>query len=163
MKTVNKLMATGAIALFAFGTAAAADAVAPADVKFNEDGAVAASLSGVAGDAASGSKVVGSKKLGNCVACHQVSALADVPFQGEVGPSLDGVADRWNEAELRGILANSKMTFEGTVMPAYYKTEGFIRPGKAYTGKAPDGPLTPLLSAQQIEDVVAFLSTLKEE
>ena len=48
-------------------------------------------------------------------------------------------------------------------MPAYYKVDGFVRPGNAYTGKAPEGPLDPLLSAQQIEDVVAFLVTLKEQ
>ena len=46
-------------------------------------------------------------------------------------------------------------------MPAYYKVDGFTRPGNAYTGKAADGPLDPLLSAAQIEDVIAFLSTLK--
>ena len=142
--------------------AAFAEPVAPADVVFNEDGGVEASLTGVAGNPEEGANIIGSKKLGNCVACHQVSALS-APFQGNVGPSLDGVADRWDTTQLRGILTNSKMTFEGTVMPAYYKVEGFVRPGDAYTGKAPKGPLDPLLSAQQIEDVVAFLMTLKEE
>jgi sulfur-oxidizing protein SoxX len=47
-------------------------------------------------------------------------------------------------------------------MPAFYKVDGFTRPGDAYTGKAPEGPLTPILTAQEIEDVVAFLATLKE-
>jgi sulfur-oxidizing protein SoxX len=136
--------------------------VAPKDVAYTEDGAVEASLSGVAGDAANGAIVAGTKSKGNCVACHAVSALADVPFHGEVGPSLDGAGDRWTEAELRGLLTNAKLTFEGTVMPAFYKVEGFIRPGDAYTGKAPSGPLSPLLTAQEIEDVVAFLATLKE-
>lgn len=65
--------------------------------------------------------------------------------------------------ELRGIVANAKHTFEGTVMPAFYKTSGFIRPGDGYTGKAPEGDLPPILSAQDIEDLVAFLLTLKEE
>ena len=148
-------------ALVAAG-AAMAEPVAPVDVVFTEDGAVEASLSGMAGDAANGAKVVGSKKLGNCVACHEISALADIPFQGEVGPALDGAGDRWEAAQLRGILSNSKLTFEGTVMPAYYKVDGFNRPSNAYTGKAAEGPLDPLLSAQDIEDVIAFLSTLKE-
>lgn len=142
-------------------TALGAAEIAPSEVSF-EDGTVSQSLTGVAGDAASGSEIVGSKKLGNCVACHQVADLADVPFQGEIGPALDGAADRWSEAELRGIVSNAKMTFEGTMMPAFFKTEGFIRPGNAYTGKAPDDTFGPLLSAQQIEDVVAYLSTLKE-
>ncbi|WP_425043497.1 sulfur oxidation c-type cytochrome SoxX [Primorskyibacter sp. S87] len=144
------------------GGAATAAEVSPKDIKFTEDGAVEMSLSGQAGDAANGAMVVGSKKHGNCIACHQVSALADVPFHGEVGPSLDGAGDRWTEAELRGLLANPKVVFEGTVMPAFYKVDGFNRPGDAYTGEAAKGPLDPLLSAQEIEDVVAFLATLKE-
>ena len=142
--------------------AAIAGPVAPADVVFSE-GAVTASLSGQPGDPASGAKIMSSKKLGNCIACHEVTALNESPFHGEVGPLLDGVADRWNEAELRGILSNAKLTYDGTVMPAYYKVDGFNRPGNAYTGKAAEGPLDPLLDAQQIEDVVAFLMTLKDE
>lgn len=145
-----------------FAGAALANPVAPADVVFTEDGAVETSLTGVAGDAANGAKIMASKSQGNCIACHAVSALSDAPFHGEIGPLLDGVGDRWNEAELRGILANAKMTYEGTMMPSYYKVDGYIRPGDAYTGKAPKGPLDPLLSAQDIEDVVAFLATLKD-
>ncbi|MEX3315049.1 sulfur oxidation c-type cytochrome SoxX [Sulfitobacter sp. PS-8MA] len=142
---------------------AAAETVAPADVTFDDYGAVEGSLTGTPGDAANGATIVGSKQAGNCIACHQISALSDVPFHGEVGPMLDGAGDRWSEAELRGIVANSKKTFEGSMMPSYYKTTGFIRPGDGYTGKAGEEPLPPLLEAQQIEDVVAFLATLKEE
>jgi sulfur-oxidizing protein SoxX len=54
------------------------------------------------------------------------------------------------------------MTFDGSFMPAFYKTEGFVRPGGGYTGKAPEGDLPPILTGQQIEDVVAYLLTLKE-
>lgn len=126
------------------------------------DGSVEASLTGTPGDAANGRKIVGSKKLGNCVACHKVADLADVPFQGEIGPELDGAGERWSVAELRGIVSNAKMMFDESMMPSFYKTEGFIRPGKAYTGKAADDTFAPLLSGQQIEDVVAYLATLKE-
>lgn len=157
-----KLTTITLAAVVALTTAATAETVAPADVQYDEYGAVAASLTGVAGDAANGAVVMKTKSKGNCIACHAVSALNDAPFHGEVGPELDGVGDRWNSAELRGILSNAKITFDGTVMPAYYKVDGFIRPGNAYTGKAADGALSPLLSAQDIEDVVAFLSTLKE-
>ena len=76
---------------------------------------------------------------------------------------LDGAGDRWTEADLRGIVSNAKKTFPGTMMPAYYKVDGYIRPGDAFTGKAAEEPLPPLLSGQQVEDVVAFLMTLKEE
>jgi sulfur-oxidizing protein SoxX len=135
---------------------------APGDVSYQE-GAVAQSLTGQPGDAAEGAKVMSSRALGNCVACHTVSAMPDVAFQGNVGPTLDGAGDRWEEAQLRGIVSNAKMTFEGTVMPSFYKTSGFIRPGEDYTGKAIDpAAITPILGAQQIEDVVAYLLTLKE-
>ena len=143
-------------------TAACADSVMPTDVLF-VDGAVEQSLSGVAGDAAAGEKIM-NKGAGNCIACHQVSALEHLGFHGEIGPPLDGVADRWSVAELRGIVANAKIMFEGSMMPSFYKTEGFVRLGDAYTGDAhPDGEVQPLLTAQQIEDVVAYLVTLKED
>ena len=141
---------------------AAAEAVDPAEVTYDEYGAVEQSLTGTPGDPANGAAIVGNKKAGNCVACHQISALSDIPFHGEIGPMLDGAGDRWSEAELRGIVANSKKTFEGSMMPSYYKTSGYIRPGDGFTGKAGTEPLPPLLDAQQIEDIVAFLVTLKD-
>lgn len=157
-----KRIMLGAVATIATVAVVNAADIDPADVTFDE-GAVAASLSGTPGDAAMGAKVVGSKKQGNCVACHVVDALPDVPFQGNVGPELTGAGDRWTEAELRGIVANAKIMFEDSLMPSFYKNTGYARPGNAYTGKAPDGPLSTLLTAQQIEDTVAFLMTLKEE
>ncbi|MEN8893193.1 sulfur oxidation c-type cytochrome SoxX [Planktotalea arctica] len=163
MKTINKIAAASVAGVIALGSASWAEMIAPTDVKFGEYGEVEMSLTGKPGNPEQGAVVLGNRSLGNCVACHVVGALADIPFQGDIGPSLDGAADRWSAAELRGILVNSKMTFEGTMMPAYYKIDGFTRPGNAYTGKAADGPLDPLLSAEQIEDVVAFLSTLKDE
>lgn len=152
---------TVAIGLIGFATVAAAQEVAPGDITHDDMGAVAVSLSGAPGDVAQGQKVMVTRALGNCVACHQVTGL-DAAFQGNVGPSLDGVADRWDEAQLRGIVANAKMTFPGTIMPSFYKSTGYIRPGDAFTGKAAVEPLPPLLVAQQIEDVVAYLTTLKE-
>lgn len=142
--------------------AAFANPVAPADVKFTEDGAVEMSLTGARGNPEAGFDVFSNKKKGNCIACHNIEARTDLNFPGNVGPILDGVGENRSAAEIRGILVNSKKTFEGTVMPAYYTVDGFNRPGNAYTGKAADGPLDPLLSAAQIEDLIAFLSTLKE-
>lgn len=156
-----KYLAMGAAMTALLATAAAAEIVAPTQVKY-EDGAVATSLTGVAGDPDAGEKIM-NKGAGNCIACHQVSALDHLPFHGEIGPTLDGAADRWTEAELRGIVSNAKVMFEGTMMPAFYKTEGFTRLGNAYTGKAHEGEVAPLLTAQQVEDVVAYLMTLKEE
>jgi len=157
-----KLSTLTLAATFVAGTALA-NPVAPSDLTFDDYGAVTQSLTGQKGDPENGAKIMKTKSLGNCISCHEVSALDEAPFHGEVGPILDGAGDRWSEADLRGIVSNAKKTFPGSMMPAYYKTDGFTRPGNGYTGKAPDGPLDPLLSAQQIEDVVAFLTTLKEE
>ncbi|WP_417243209.1 sulfur oxidation c-type cytochrome SoxX [Celeribacter sp.] len=156
-----KRTATTFAALCLTATAATAE-VAPADVMY-EDGAIAASLTGAAGNADQGRKIMTDKSMGNCISCHAAQAYSDVPFPGEVGPVLDGAGSRWTEAELRGLVVNPKVMFEGTVMPAFYKVDGFTRPGDAYTGKAAPADLPPLLSAAQIEDVVAFLMTLKDE
>ena len=137
-----------------------AETVAPTNVAFS-DGAVSGSLTGVAGNPAEG-RVLMNKGSGNCIACHAVSDLNDLPFNGEIGPNLDGVGDRWSEAELRGIIANAKEMFPETMMPSFYRTTGYVRPGNAFTGKAAQGELEPLLTAQQVEDVVAYLLTLKE-
>ncbi|MCV6547114.1 MAG: sulfur oxidation c-type cytochrome SoxX [Cohaesibacter sp.] len=146
------------LALFCLlvGTSAGgAGTIKPADVQFS-DGAVAASLTGAAGNVQEGRKVFISRKLGNCLACHANEDMAKQQFHGEVGPSLDGVADRWDEAQLRGILINSKETFEGTIMPAFYVDGGFARTKEKFKGKT-------ILSAQQLEDVLAYLVTLKEQ
>lgn len=154
---------TTSLAAMAVAGAVSAGEVDPQEVEFDDNGAVAASLTGVPGNPENGAKIMTTKSLGNCISCHQVTALKHAPFHGNIGPVLDGVGDRYSEAELRGILVNAKKTFPGTMMPAYYKSTGFIRPGKGFSGKKAEEPLPPLLSAQQIEDVVAFLMTLKEE
>ena len=148
------------LALACAASGAAAAEVAPGDVVF-EVGAVAQSLTGQPGDPVRGREVVGTKSLGNCVACHANSDMSDIPFHGEIGPMLDGAGERWSEAELRGIVANAKMMFPDSMMPSFYKVDGFTRPGNAYTGEAADDSFGPLLTAQQIEDVVAYLATLK--
>ena len=145
--------ATAALAVTAFS--ASADTVKPGDVKIVE-GAIAQSLTGVAGDAAKGRDWFMGRKLGNCLACHANTDLAEQPYHGEVGPPLDGVADRWSEEELRAIVVNSKLALsEETIMPAFYRDGGYNRIADKFAGKT-------ILSAQQIEDIVAYLKTLKE-
>lgn len=136
-------------------TGVVAEEVKPTNVAFM-DGAVEQSLTGKPGDAAEGREVFANRKLGNCLACHMNSDWAEQSFHGEVGPPMDGVGDRWSEAELRGIVSNSKMMFEGTIMPAFYIEDGYERPLEKFAGKS-------ILTAQQVEDVVAYLMTLKEE
>lgn len=159
MKHSVRIAAVGVV--FA-GTAVLADPVAPTEVVYGDYGEVESSLTGAPGDAAAGEMIMVDRGKGNCIACHKVTALEQYPFHGEVGPTLDGVADRWTESDLRGLVANAKMTFPDTMMPAFYKTEGYIRPGDGYTGNAAEEPLEPILEAQEIEDVVAYLMTLNE-
>ncbi|WP_306751737.1 sulfur oxidation c-type cytochrome SoxX [Paracoccus actinidiae] len=138
--------------------------IAPDGVPWAEDGSVSESLTGTPGNPEEGKVVMTTNALGNCVACHAIEALPDVPFQGNIGPQLDGAADRWSEAQLRGIVVDAKHTFPDSFMPGMYKVGPFIRPGVAYTAKPPEKPedIKPILSAQQVEDVVAYLMTLKE-
>jgi len=144
-----------AFALASSATVASAEVVKPTEVAF-VDGAVEASLTGQVGDPASGRAVFANRKQGNCLACHTNSEMSEESFHGEVGPTLDGVADRWSAAELRAIVSNSKMVFDGTIMPAFYVDAGYERPLGDFAGAS-------ILTAQQVEDVIAYLMTLKEE
>lgn len=146
------LVAAGLLSAFAFPVCA--EDVKPMNVSF-VDGAVEQSLTGKAGDPAEGRKAFMGRKLGNCLACHENADMAEQPFHGEVGPSLDGVGDRWSAAELRGIVSNSKEMFPETIMPAFYIDSGYERPLDKFAGKS-------ILSAQQVEDIVAYLLTLTE-
>jgi L-cysteine S-thiosulfotransferase len=117
--------------------------------------AIPAPLTGRPGDPNEGSKVVAGRRFGNCLSCHEIDALRAEEFHGDVGPSLDGVAGRWDTGTLRMIVVNAKRVFgEETVMPAFYRVDGLNRVRPEFTGK-------PILTAQQVEDVVAFLATLK--
>ncbi|KGJ04244.1 monoheme cytochrome C SoxX [Paracoccus halophilus] len=154
-----------AIGILAIGTATGALAeVAPDDILWQEDGSIAQSLTGTPGSAEEGERVMTTNALGNCVACHTIATMPDVPFQGTIAPELAGAAGRWTEAQLRGILVDAKRTFPDSFMPGMYKVGPFIRPGVAYTGAAPASPddIEPVLTAAQVEDVLAYLMTLTE-
>lgn len=107
------------------------------------------------GDAGAGAAVIADRHRGNCLSCHAISTLRGEEFHGDVGPALDGVADRWAAPVLRMIVVNAKMVFgPGTMMPAFYRVEGLDRVRPEFAGK-------PILTAREVEDVVAFLATLK--
>jgi sulfur-oxidizing protein SoxX len=140
----------------AFAGLASAETVSPDAVSFTDDNTIPQSLTGKPGDPANGRKVFADRKLGNCLACHVNSDQSEQLFHGEVGPPLDGVADRWSEAELRAILVNSKVPFgDGTIMPSFYRSKNGARTMEKFQGKT-------ILSAEQVEDVLAYLTTLKE-
>lgn len=130
--------------------------VEPNDVKFVE-GEIAMSLTGSNGDAVKGRDVFINRKKGNCLACHSNKEISEQSFHGKIGPPLDGVADRWEPSELRAIMVNSKVVLgDETIMPSFYRVKNGARTMKKFVGKT-------ILSAQQVEDVLAYLQTLKEE
>lgn len=144
------------LAMLVAVSAASAQMVKPGDVTF-VDNTVPQSLTGQPGDPAKGRNWVVGRKLGNCLACHANSDMAQEPYHGEVAPPLDGAGNRWSEAELRAIVINSKVAFSPeTIMPAFYRDSGFNRVAKKFEGKT-------ILTAQQVEDVVAYLMTLTKE
>jgi sulfur-oxidizing protein SoxX len=146
-----------AAATFLVGTSSviAGDVIKPDDVKVNGDLAVAESLTGKAGDPKAGRKTFVNKKLGNCLACHANKEMSDQQFHGEVGPPLDGVAGRYKPGQLRAIVINSKAVFgPDTVMPGFYSLKVGKHVRKDLVGKT-------ILTAAEIEDVVAYLNTLK--
>lgn len=149
-----KPIIVGSLAVIMAGTAMATE-TAPDNVKFVE-GEIQASLTGKAGDAKAGRDWYAGRKLGNCLACHQTTDLDELPFHGEVGPTMDGVADRYETAQLRAILVNSKQVFgDETIMPGFYSTKAGVRVADKFQGKT-------ILNAQQVEDIIAYLRTLKE-
>jgi sulfur-oxidizing protein SoxX len=120
-----------------------------------EDG-ISQPLGGLLGDAARGKAIVANRQLGLCVLCHQLPDSLGVPiaFQGNLAPSIAGAGSRWSAAQLRLRMVDSRRLNPNSIMPAYHQTEALTRVGIAWRTK-------PILDAQQIEDVVAFLVTLK--
>ncbi len=130
---------------------------------------IEASLTGKPGNPKSGLKWMVHRRLGNCIACHEVKKIlgevkADNPgtlkkyaFHGKIGPTLDGVADRYTEGELRLIVVSAKKAFPdaNTIMPAFHANSGLNQ----VTGDCKD---LAILSAERVEDVVAYLKTLKQ-
>jgi sulfur-oxidizing protein SoxX len=155
--TGTRFCLLGAALMLSAAPAAAEDgALVPFDVVVTGGVAtIPAPLTGRPGDAAAGRQVVIGRRLGNCLSCHEIGALRSEEFHGDVGPPLDGVAGRWDAAALRMIVVNAKMVLGAeTVMPAFHRVDGLYRVRPEFAGR-------PILTAQQVEDVVAFLVTLK--
>jgi L-cysteine S-thiosulfotransferase len=124
-----------------------------AGVASAEEG-VPQSLTGTKGDPARGRAIVASRQVGLCLLCHS-GPFPEERFQGNLAPDLRGAGARSSEAQLRLRIVDSSRINPATIMPAYYRTEGLARVAPTWQGK-------PVLSAGQIEDVVAFLLTLRE-
>ncbi|MAO57604.1 MAG: sulfur oxidation c-type cytochrome SoxX [Rhodospirillaceae bacterium] len=155
-------MTTPIVAAMVFGASMALTATFSGPAQAGEPVELAAMtemakpLTDQAGDPATGKKVFSNRKLGNCLACHSLQAMKEQPFHGEVAPPLDGVASRYSIAELRLRVANPKAINPETQMPAYFRKDGLHRVMDKFKDKT-------ILTAQQVEDLVAYLGTLKEE
>jgi L-cysteine S-thiosulfotransferase len=118
------------------------------------DDAVEAPLGGHLGDAVRGERLVRDRERGNCLICHRIP-VPEERFQGDLGPTLAGVGSRLSLGQLRLRLIDQTRINPDTIMPAYYRIDGLIRVAPRYQGK-------PALTAAEIEDVIAWLATLKE-
>jgi L-cysteine S-thiosulfotransferase len=112
-----------------------------------------APLTGAKGDPVRGRAIVADRQVGLCLLCHS-GPIPEERFQGDLAPSLAGAGARWSEAQLRLRIADPAKVNPNTIMPSYYKSRGLDRVAASYRGKT-------ILSAQQIEDVVAYLATLQ--
>lgn len=107
----------------------------------------------LAADAARGAAIVASRSQGLCLLCHRGPGVPE-HLQGNLAPDLAGAGARWTADELRARLTEPQRFNPDSIMPAYGRTEGLQRVGAAWRGK-------PLLDAQQIDDVVAYLASLR--
>jgi L-cysteine S-thiosulfotransferase len=110
-------------------------------------------LPGAKGDPARGRAIVVNRQAGLCLLCHS-GPFPEERFQGSIGPDLNGIGSRLSEGQIRLRIVDPGRFNPSTIMPAYFRTEGLDRVAPSFKGK-------PILSAEQIDDVVAFLATLK--
>jgi sulfur-oxidizing protein SoxX len=116
--------------------------------------AIPASLTGAPGDPGRGEKIVTARTVGLCLLCHSGPYPAE-RFQGNLAPDLKGAGSRWSEGQLRLRIVDAARLNPQTIMPPYYRIDGLTRVAAGFRGK-------PILTAEQIEDVVAYLVTLKD-
>ena len=112
------------------------------------------SLSGQPGDPARGRAIVANRTVGLCLLCHS-GPIPEERFQGNLAPSLEGAGLRSTPGQLRLRVVDARRLNPDTIMPPYYRLDGLTRVAKNFQGKT-------VFTAQQIEDVVAYLTTLKD-
>ncbi len=112
-------------------------------------------LTATPGNAREGERVFNDRDKGHCLLCHQL-ASNPAPFQGNLAPPLDGIGQRLSQAEIRFRIVDISRLLPASIMPAYFSTEGLTQVAQAYEGK-------PVLTAQEVEHVVAYLAAEKEK
>jgi L-cysteine S-thiosulfotransferase len=148
----SAVMVAGVLAVHGAVTVVCANE--PVKYRVVDGNVIRESLTGRPGDPRKGAEIAASRTQGNCLACHALP-MPQEKLQGNVGPDLTQVGARLSEGELRLRVVNPKIVDPQTAMPAYYRTDGLTRVRKDLVGK-------PILTAEQIEDVVAYLATLKQ-
>jgi sulfur-oxidizing protein SoxX len=116
--------------------------------------AIPAPLTDAKGDPQRGRTIVATRSVGLCVMCH-AAPLPEVPLQGNIGPDLKGTGGRWSEGQLRLRMVDASRLNPQTIMPPYYRVDDLVDVSRNFRDK-------PILNAQQIEDVVAYLVTLRD-
>jgi sulfur-oxidizing protein SoxX len=143
--------AAAALLCISFSFASNAESLRPYEVIGD---AIPASLTGAKGDPARGRAIVGNRQVGLCLLCHR-GPFPEEKFQGTLAPDLAGAGKRWSEGQLRLRIVDPRRFRPDTIMPSYYRVDGLNRVAPTFVGK-------PVLSAEQIEDVVAYLTTLRD-
>jgi sulfur-oxidizing protein SoxX len=147
MRLPNQICRTSHVTLFVFGLLLSFPFSASAQKDMSQP------LQGFIGQADRGRALVSNKQKSLCLLCHQ-GPFPEDHFQGNLAPDLGLIAQRLDTAQLRARMVDASQFNPQTIMPSYYRTEGLTRVLQSFKGKT-------ILTAQEIEDVIAFLETLK--
>ncbi|MEH2492234.1 sulfur oxidation c-type cytochrome SoxX [Bradyrhizobium sp. AZCC 2230] len=147
---IQSIVAAAITISVALASNARAEGLAP--YKIVGDG-IAKSLTDVPGDAARGRALVLARTT-TCILCHS-GPFPETRFQGDLAPDLTGAGNRWTVSQLRLRMVDAARFNPDTIMPSYYRNDGLVRVGRSFAGK-------PILSAAEIEDIVAYLATLRD-
>ncbi len=151
MRSHEKIALAALVAAGIAGGAGGEEALRPYEAVGD---AIPAPLTDTPGDAARGRAIIVNRRVGLCLLCH-AGPFPEEKLQGNLAPDLAGAGARWTEGQLRLRIVDARRANPDTIMPPYYRIDGLTRVASPWRDK-------PVLSAQQIEDVVAFLATLKD-
>lgn len=147
-----RVVVASLVVLLAFATPLGADTELRSFLIVGD--AIPDSLTGRPGDPAKGRAIVASRQAGLCLLCHS-GPFPEERFQGNLSPTLAGAGSRWSTGQLRLRVVDAQRLNPDTIMPPYYRLGGLNRVAPGFAGKT-------ILSAEQVEDVVAYLATLKD-
>ena len=150
---IRRALSLSMFAVLTTTSASASEPLVPANAVSGDE--IPSPLMSFTGDPNNGRLVFTDREQGHCVLCHQVESL-EAEFQGDIGPPLSDVGARLYPGQIRLRIVDYQEVLKGALMPSYFRIHDLNQVDAAYAGK-------PILSAQQVEDLVAWLSTLKED